>query len=75
MKTLYLRSLTQVYHRTRSQGNYTLTASKFYHQELTPCLLDFIGEFCGLKSGYLREIHEESSEVAHLLLYREYLTD
>ncbi|UPX20277.1 uncharacterized protein EKO05_0010514 [Ascochyta rabiei] len=41
----------------------------FYHQELTPHLLDFIGKFCGLQPGVLRQTHEESSEVAHLLLY------
>ncbi|KAM3421579.1 hypothetical protein BST61_g1966 [Cercospora zeina] len=41
----------------------------FYHEELTPRLLDLINEFCGLRRGFLREVHNDSSEVAHLLLY------
>ncbi|KAH8766271.1 hypothetical protein BGZ57DRAFT_827594 [Hyaloscypha finlandica] len=41
----------------------------FYHAELTPRLLDLINRFTGLPSGYLKEVHQESSEIAHMLLY------
>ncbi|KAK1994030.1 2OG-Fe(II) oxygenase superfamily protein [Colletotrichum falcatum] len=42
---------------------------KFYHDVLTPRLLDGIDHFAGLPAGTLRQLHEESSEVAHFLFY------
>ncbi|KAI9162761.1 Flavonol synthase/flavanone 3-hydroxylase [Paramyrothecium foliicola] len=45
----------------------------FYHKELTPRLLDAINDFCELPAGSLRTAHTESSEVAHLLLYRTFI--
>ncbi|EFQ36171.1 2OG-Fe(II) oxygenase superfamily protein [Colletotrichum graminicola M1.001] len=42
---------------------------KFYHNELTPRLLDAINSFVGLPEGILKQLHKESSEVAHFLFY------
>ncbi|KAK1564101.1 2OG-Fe(II) oxygenase superfamily protein [Colletotrichum navitas] len=42
---------------------------KFYHDILTPRLLDAIEQFARLPVGTLRQLHEESSEVAHFLFY------
>ncbi|OXV06913.1 hypothetical protein Egran_05321 [Elaphomyces granulatus] len=42
----------------------------FYHNTLTPILLDLINEYCQFKPGTLADHHSDTSEVAHLLFYR-----